>query len=151
MESLLMKLFASSSRIQSILGGFVLMSLIVGFLCISFIHATSVHAVNGSGHAVHTSHDASLTNCCDAGVNDHMELWKSTLVGIPQGFQDLLVLIVLAVATSFAFAGFFAVPRLDTNVLFYRYRQYAREHPDILAYSHLRLAFARGILHPKTF
>lgn len=80
-----------------------------------------------------------------------MELWKSTLVGIPQGFQDLLVLVVLAVATAFAFAGFLEIPRLDINILFYRYRQYAREHPDILAYSHLRLAFARGILHPKTF
>lgn len=143
--------FPQANQLKTILGGSVLLSLIVGFLCISFIHATPVHAGNGSSHITHTSHETSLKNCCDAGVSDHMELWKGTLVGIPQGFQDLLVLIVLAVATSFAFAGFLAVPRLETNILFYRYRQYAREHPDILAYSHLRLAFARGILHPKTF
>ncbi len=143
--------FPQSNQLKTILGGSVLLSLIVGFLCISFIHALPVHAGTGSGHVVHTSHEASLKNCCDAGVNDHMELWKSTLVGIPQGFQDLLVLIVLAVATSFAFAGFLAIPRLDTNLLSIRFRQYAREHPDILVYSHLRLAFARGILHPKTF
>lgn len=142
--------FLQSRRIKTILGGLVLFSLIVGFLCISFVHATSAHTDMGSTHTAHAI-DPSLSTCCDIGVNDHMELWKSTLVGIPQVFQDLLVLIVLAVATSFAFAGFLEIPRLDTNVLFYRYRQYAREHPDILAYSHLRLAFARGILHPKTF
>lgn len=138
------------TRIKAFLGASILMSLIVGFLCISFIHATPAHAEMGSAHTAHAI-NPSLNACCDAGVSDHMELWKSTLVGIPQGFQDLLVLIVLAVATSFAFAGFLAIPRLDINILFYRYTQYAREHPDILAYSHLRLAFARGILHPKTF
>lgn len=142
--------FLHLERIKRILGGSVLLSLIVGFLCISFIHTTPAHADMGSMHT-HTSHEASLKDCCDTGVSDHMELWKSTLVSIPQGFQDLLVLIVLAVTTSFVFTDFFATPRLDTNILFYRYRQYAREHPDILTYNLLRLAFARGILHPKTY
>lgn len=143
--------FQQSHLLKTILGGLVLFSLIVGFLCISFIHAFPVHAGAGLCDATHTSHEASLKNCCDVGVTDHMELWKNTLVGIPQSFQDLLVLIVLAVATSFAFAGFLEIPRLDTNILFYRYRQYTREHPNILSYNHLRLAFARGILHAKTF
>ncbi len=143
--------FPQANRLKTVLGGSVLISLIVGFLCISFIHATPVHAGNGSGHIAHTSHGVSLKNCCDAGVSDHMELWKSTLVGIPQGFQDLVLLIVLAVASSFALAGFLAAPRLDTNLLSIRFRQYAREHPDIRTYDPLRLAFARGILHPKTF
>lgn len=137
-------------RIKAFLGASILMSLTVGFLCISFIHATPAHADTGSAHTAHAI-NPSLNTCCDMGVNDHMELWKSTLVSIPQVFQDLLVLIVLAVATSFVFADFLATPRLDTNILFYRYRQYAREHPDILMYNPLRLAFARGILHPKTF
>ena len=136
--------------LKTILGGSVLFSLIVGFLCISFIHATPAHADMGSAHTAHAI-NPSINTCCDIGVNDHMELWKSTLVGIPQGFQDLLVLIVLAVATSFVFADFLATPRLNTNFLFYRYRQYAREHPNMLTYNPLRLAFARGILHPKTF
>ncbi len=143
--------FPQSDRLKTILGGSVLFSLIIGFLCISFIHAFPVHAGAGSSHVTNTSHEASVKNCCDAGVSDHMELWKSTLVGIPQGFQDLLVLIVLAVASSFAFASFLEIPRLNTNILFYRYRQYAREHPELLTYNPLRLAFARGILHPKTF
>ena len=144
--------FQQSCRLKTILGGLVLFSLIVGFLCISFIHAapTLAHADMDGMHTAHSA-SATLQNCCNAGVSDHMELWKSTLVGIPQGFQDLLALMVLAVASSFAFAGFLEILRLDTNVLFYRYRQYAREHPELLTYNPLRLAFARGTLHPKTF
>lgn len=140
-----------SNLLKTILSGSVLFSLIVGFLCIDFIHAASAHAENGTGHAIHTSHEAQPDNCCDAGVSDHMELWLSTFVGIPQFSQDFLVLIVLAVATTFAFASFLPIPRLEASILFSQYRQYAREHPNILARNHLRLAFSRGILHPKTF
>ena len=143
--------FPQSDRLKTILGGSVLFSLIIGFLCISFIHALPIHAGTGSSYVAYTSHQSSVKNCCDAGVSNHMELWKSTLVGIPQGSQELLVLIILAVASPFAFAGFLKLPRLNTNILFYRYRQYTREHPNILSYNHLRLALARGILNPKTF
>lgn len=145
-----MKLFASSSRIQSTLGGFVLTSLIVGFLCISFIHAMPAHADTGS-HTSHQASQATINACCDIGVNDHMELWKSTLVGIPQSFQDILAIIVIGVAAAFVFSDFFAIPKLNSNVFVLRYKQYAREHPNVAIYNPLRLAFARGILHPKTY
>ncbi len=80
-----------------------------------------------------------------------MELWKSTLIGIPQGFEDLVLLIVFAVTVSFAFTGFLSIARFDTSLFSIRFRQYAREHPNISLYNPLRLAFARGLLHPKTF
>lgn len=136
-------------RINTFLGGAVLLSLIVGFICISFIHLTPAHSDMGAMH--HDRQTTTLDDGCCGATSEHMELWKSTFVGIPQGLQDLFVLIVLVATVTFAFADFFTVPRLDRDILFYRYRQYAREHPDILAYSHLRLAFSRGILHPKTF
>jgi hypothetical protein len=135
-------------RINTFLSGAILLSLIVGFICISFIHLTPVHADMGAMN--HDRQTTTLDGCCGA-TSDHMELWKSTFVGIPQGLQDLLVLIVLVVTATFAFADFFAKPRPDRNILFYRYLLYSREHPNILTYSHLRLAFSRGILHPKTF
>ncbi len=140
-----------SSHLKSILSVSVLLTLIVGFLCVSFIHALSIHPGTGSDLIIHTAHEASVKNCCAAEVSNHMELWKTTLVGIPQNFQGLLVLIVLAVASSFAFSSFQKIPRLNSNIIFCRYRQYARAHPEILNYNPLRLAFARGILHPKTF
>lgn len=144
-----MKLSASLSKLRTALGGFVLTSLMVGFLCISFVHSISAH--RGMSHAVHTSSSAMLSTCCDAGVSDHMELWKSTLVGIPENLQSLFVLFAFALVASFTFSDFFRTPRFDTNFLFSRYRQYAREHPDIGLFDPLRLAFARGILNPKLF
>lgn len=138
-------------RINTFFGGAVLLSLIVGFICISFIHLTPVHA--GMGEMHHDRQMITLEDGCCGATSNHLELWKSTFVGVPQGLQNLLVLVILVVAATatFAFADFFTTPRLDRNILFCRYRQYSREHPDILAYSHLRLAFSRGILHPKTF
>jgi len=44
----------------------------------------------------------------------------------------------------------FARHRLTTTLLFLRYRQYVREHPNIKAFDVLRLALAKGILNPKT-
>lgn len=143
--------FMQSSQLKTVFSGLILLSLAVGFLCISSVHAAPVHASMDMTTHVHEAHATSLNNCCDTSTSDHMELWKSTLVGIPQGFQDLLVLVGLAVASSFAFSDFFRVPRFDTTFFAMRFRQYAREHPDIPIYDSLRLAFARGILHPKTY
>ena len=142
--------FLNVKKAKALIVATILSALLIGFVCISLIHAAPSHMGMGEMHN-HSSQTASLSNCCDAGVSDHMELWKSTLVGIPQSFQDLVQLIVFAVATSFAFAGFLALPHLDANLFSIRFRQYDREHPDVLTYNPLRLAFARGILHPKTF
>ncbi len=140
--------FDQTNKLKIALGGFVLLSLAIGLLCISLVHTTSAHADMGAMH--HTGQSATLNGCCDAGVSDHMELWKSTLVGIPQGFQDVLVLIAFAISATFLFSDFFATPRLNPNFLFLRYKQYAREHPNIRVFDALRLAFAKGLLNPKT-
>jgi hypothetical protein len=144
--------FQQSHLLKTILGGSVLFSLIVGFLCISFVHAMPAHASMdmGSMHS-HTEHTASLNNCCDTGANDHMELWKSTFVGIPQSLQQLMALVAVALLVTLTLADFFPLPRLSENLLSIRFRQYAREHPNVFTYNSLRLAFARGILHPKTY
>ena len=142
-----MKLSAPLSKIRTALGGFVLTSLMVGFLCISFVHSASAHM--GMSHALHNSSSATLSACCDAGASNHMELWKSTLVGITEHPQSLFAL--FAFVASFTFADFFKTPRLDTNFLFFKYKQYAKEHPDIGLFNPLRLALARGILNPKLF
>ena len=142
--------FTISNRIRTLFGVAIFISLVVSFLCISFAHVMPVHG-NMFERSIHTSHLASVNNCCDVGMSDHMELWKSTLVGIPQGFKDFLALIILAVATRLVFSDFFTTPRHNTKVFFHRYRQYARAHPEIQTYNPLRHAFARGILHPKTY
>lgn len=136
------------SHINTFLSKVLLTSLVVGFLCISLVHVTPAHADMGTMH--HTSQAPTLNGCCGAGATDHIELWKNTLVGIPQGFQDLLILVVLAISATFLFSDFFTTPRLNPNFLFLRYKQYAREHPNIRVFDALRLAFAKGLLNPKT-
>ena len=99
----------------------------------------------------HAEHAASFNNCCDTTINNHMELWKSTLVGIPQCPEQLIVLVTVTLFVTFTLADFFPKPSPNGNLLSIQFRQYTREHPDVQAYNALRLAFARGILHPKTF
>lgn len=140
--------FHQLAKLKIALGTFVLSSLVIGFLCISFIHLTPAHADMGA--MKQGDQTTALNGCCDAGVQDHVELWKSTLVGIPQGFQDVLVLITFAISATLLFSDFFATPHLNSNLLFQRYKQYARAHPDIRVFDALRLAFAKGILNPKT-
>lgn len=137
-------------NLKRLAGMLILGSLTVGLLCISFIHPTVAHADMGS-HASHKASSVTLNPCCDVGVDDHMELWKSTLVGIPQSLQDILTLFAVSLVVAFAFSEFFVTPRIDVNLFAVRYRQYTREHPDIALFDPFRLAFARGILHGKAF
>ena len=141
----------SLQSLKTALGGLILLSFAVGFLCTSFVHVISSHAGMESMHGMHhASKTLILSSCCgNTNASDHMEAWKSTFVGIPQFFQDLLVLIVISIV-AFGFSDFFATPRLNTDFLFLRYKQYARAHPDIRVFDALRLAFAKGILNPKT-
>lgn len=141
--------FLQKIQFKKIFGQSILFSMTVGFLCVSFAHIMPAHADMGE-MSTHTSHDVSLNNCCDTGLSDHMELWKSTFVGIPQSSQDLLVLFALAITAVFTLPSFLATPRLNPNFLFIRYKRYAREHPNIKAFDALRLAFATGLLNPKT-
>lgn len=146
-----MKLFAPSSRIYTAVGSFVLLSLIVGLLCVSFVHTISAHADMEMSHATHKNSSVTLNACCDAGASDHMELWKGTLVGITNNLQSLFVLFAFSFVTVLAFSKLFSASRIGVNLLSLRYRQYTRDHPDIGLFNSLRLAFARGILNPKLF
>ena len=143
-----------SGFLKSAISGAVLLSFVVGFLCIGFISVLPAHAAMDMGSMPnHSEYTTTLNNCCNTSASDHMELWKSTFVGIPQSLNELMTLMAVAIFTvaAFTFSNFFSTPRLDINFLFNRFRQYARAHPDIRTYNVLRLAFARGILHPKTF
>ena len=147
-----MNLFGLSAlRLRTTLGSAILMSLVVGFLCISFIHVVpTAHASMTTGHSVHKVAGAPVSTCCDMGATDHIELWKGTLVGIIQNIQSLLALCAV-VLVAFTFSDFFKLSRHIDVILALKFRQYAREHPDMRLFNPLTLAFASGILHPKTF
>lgn len=147
-----MSLFGvSTQRLRTALGSTILTSLMVGFLCISFIHRVpTAHAGMIDVHSAHKVAGALMLTCCDNGGTNHIELWKDTLVGITQNIQSLLGVFAV-VLVAFTFSDFFKLSRHTDVVLALMFRQYAREHPDIRLFNPLTLAFARGILHPKTF
>lgn len=142
-----------SDLVKTVLSGSVLLSLVVGFLCIGFILAMPAHAnMDMSTMTKHAPHTAgSINNCCDTRASDHMELWKGTLVGIPQMQDQLFALVAVALFLAFTITDFSSTRRLHRTFFYTRFRQYARAHPNIKTYNALRLAFASGILHPKTF
>ena len=146
--------FASPQKnvVKTAFSGAVLLSVVVGFICFSFIQTLPAHAaMDMSTMPSHAVHAKSASNCCEADATNHMELWKSTFDAIPQSLQQFLALVAIAIFATLTFKDFFSTARPDINFLYTRFRQYARAHPDIQTYNALRLAFARGILHPKTF
>ena len=140
------------TSISSVISGFVLFALGVGFLCMSLLPMFSVsHSDMEHGSHVTSFAGQSLSDCCGSASNDHTDIWKSTFIGIFQNLQTLLVLFAVALV-AFRFSDCFQFPLSGNDRIFaIRFRQYAREHPDILTYNPLRLAFARGILNPKLF
>lgn len=89
--------------------------------------------------------------CCGKETGNHMELWKTTLVGIVETVQFLLVLFTVGLVVTIAVAKLFGTPRLYINLTAARFRQYAREHPSIGLFDPNRLALTGGILNPKLY
>ena len=146
-----MSLFASSvQHLKTTLGRLLFASIAVGFLCVSLVHAIpDAHASMDGQHAAHTESMATAS-CCGGDSDEHMELWKGTFVGVTQHLYNL-ALVFLIVLAAYCFADLCAVLRWRDVIFVRLYRTYAREHPNVHLYNPLCLAFARGILHPKTF
>ena len=148
-----MKLFTQFSNIRIVISGVILSSLVVGFFCISFMHTMSGHAGMNMSHLAPIGGVAPVvaSPCCGKETGNHMELWKTTLVGIVETVQFLLVLFTVGLVATIAVAKLFGTPRLYINLFAARFRQYAREHPSIGLFDPNRLALAGGILNPKLY
>lgn len=146
-----MKLSVSLSKIRTTMSSLALVSILVGFVCVSFVHNMSAHSGMDMSQSAHTNSSKIVTNCCDGGAANHMELWKSTLVGIFETVQFLLTLLVVDYVATVVFSTLFNTPRLSVNLFALRYKKYARAHPNIGLFDPLRLALAQGILNPKLY
>ena len=146
-----MKFSAPFSRIRTFMSSFVLSSILVGFLCISFVHTISAHAGMDMSHTAHTNASTIVANCCDTRTSNHMELWKDTLVGIFETALSLLALFIVGYVATIAVSALFNTPCLAINLFALRFRQYAREHPNISLFNPLRQALSQGILNPKLY
>lgn len=85
-------------------------------------------------------------------MSQRIESWKNTFLAAPQTVRDSLALLALGLTLILAY-----------NQLSFRDRHflfdpdigglhlYVRQNPDITLFNHLKLAFARGILNPKSY
>lgn len=135
---------------SAILGGAILMAFSIGFLCMSLLPLFAVSHADMGHASQNTTYQLSILNCCKNVSNDHSESWKSMFGGSIQNIKNLAILFAVALV-AFTFSDFFKPPRLTDKIFVQRFRQYAREHPETRLYNPLNLAFARGIIHPKTF
>ncbi len=146
-----MRLFAVVSQSLEVVSSILLLSLVVGFVCVSFTHVVPTQGHTGMMHHTHAPAQAMHT-CCDRdATTDHMELWKGTFVGIPALFQDVLAFFGVGAFVYFVLPHFLEKISSLILVLMHRWMAYIREHPNVRTFNQLQLSFARGILHPKTY
>lgn len=80
---------------------------------------------------------------CNMSPLEHMSEWQSMFAATVQQFATTSLLLVLTLAVLWYFAGFLFVPKRTELLPRFRYRE--------RVFDPLRLAFARGIIHPKVF
>lgn len=122
--------------------------LMFGFLCTGIFSKASMD-MSAMDMGVMTSHDQP---CCTLGAGHHIDMWKNIILVNPDKMRDAWTLFMLGLALIFAYSWVSLwnrrpSPDLDIG----RLRLYIREHPDLLLFNHLKLAFTRGILNPKIY
>lgn len=137
------------SKIQIIL--VTLGVLLFGFSCTEILGHSSIHISSDSiGVAPVILTDSQ--GCCNTGISTDIGLWQNIILTVPDKTRDVLSLLALGVALILGYSWISLWNRrlsigLDVGLL----RLYIREHPDLVLFDHLKLAFARGILNPKIY
>ena len=125
-------------------------TLLFGFFCVGMFHEKSMSMDISSAQAMLSVQ--SEESCCGTTMSQHIESWGSIPLALPQGSRDSLVLFALGLALVFAYSWISfrdRYPSFDSDAI--GLRLYVQQNPDIPIFNPLRLAFARGILHPKLY
>lgn len=124
-------------------------ALLFGFFCTGMFHKNTM-PMEGMGNTSAVVAIAGEQHCCGSTMSQHMESWKNTFLAAPQLIRGNLILSLLGLLLTSVFIRLttrFALA--DQQTLNYRF--YIRDNPNLALFSHLRLAFARGILNPKIY
>lgn len=90
------------------------------------------------------------TMLCKMDVMEHISLWQSLFVAMPQEILIFLALFIFLATVIFVAKNIPAPPRLSRDETLTK-QLHLREHPDFLFFNFLKDAFSRGILHPKIY
>ena len=128
----------------------ILGSLIFGFVCLDASTHSSMHAPSELMSTVNLMIISSQWECCSNSILNHIETWKSVLSAPSPGTRAGILLLILGLAMAFMVSGWRCqTDFIDRHLLSDKF--YARDNPDQLSFSHLKLAYARGILNPKIY
>lgn len=142
-------LFSSTFRIIKPLVIFAtLAALVLGFFCVGMFDETST-AMEGTHDKTVVSIEANQT-CCGGTMSQHMQSWTNTLLTTPNSLRDSLALFALIFLVSLVFVRS-QVSFSSTDHLLLSSKLYLRQRPNLFIFNPLRLAFAKGILHPKLY
>jgi hypothetical protein len=127
----------------------ILVVLIFGSICIGALSHASKHTLADSiGVTILMPTDNQ--ECCKTSISEHIQSWKSTILILPSEARNGLILLLLELATTFAFVGvWFKYGLDDYKQLSFKF--YERGNPERALFNELKLAFARGILNPKIY
>jgi hypothetical protein len=123
-------------------------ALVFGFMCVDMFHTTST-TMEGMVMTPEVSIKSEQT-CCGGTMSQHIQSWTNTFLTTSQDLRNNLALLALGLLIVL----FFGRSRFSfdsTNQMLLSSRLYLRQRPNLIIFNPLRLAFARGILHPKLY
>ena len=122
-----------------------ILALAFGLFCTGRVHDSSMRQINADNTSTMISGE-SIRACC-RGISQHIEPWKNLTLSNFNNIRDILVLLTI----SLALASFLPQWSNRDKQRYSLFKFYIRQHPDLLAYDPLKLAFAKGILNPKVY
>ena len=123
-------------------------TLVLGFFCVGMFDETST--------AMEGTHDKTVISlksdhaCCGGTMSQHMQSWTNTFLTTPNNLRDSLALFALIFIVALVFVrSQFSFSSTDQLLL--SSKLYLRQRPNLFIFNPLKLAFAKGILHPKLY
>jgi len=123
-------------------------ALVFGFMCVGMFHTTST-TMEGMAITPEVSLKSKQT-CCGGTMSEHVQSWTSTFLTTSQNLRNDLALLALGPLLVLVFARS-RFSFASTDQLLISSKLYLRQRPNLIIFNPLRLAFARGILHPKLY
>lgn len=120
---------------------------LLSFTFVVFLGLGFSMSMDASGNMANCPWANDVSSVCPMNVNEHIANWQQLFVVNPRPHVALALLILLSAGITI-----FVLEKLKNFDLFTEYYQrYKQEHPDIVLFNYLNLAFADGILQPKIF
>ena len=125
-----------------------ILALVFGFFCMGMFHKKPM-VMEGMDMTAMVSVGGEQT-CCGGTMSQHIQSWTNTFLTVPQDLRNNFALLALGFLLTLVFIrSLFPYSITDQKLL--TGTLYLRQRPSSLAFNPLKLAFARGILHPKLY